>query len=157
MLLFFLYAFWILFNARITVEVALIGLPVTGLIYFFCLRLPGFSFRRDLALLKKFPSLVLFLLTLLGDVLFSALRVVRLIWTPGAPEPKLVSFSPALKTKTGRVLLSDSITLTPGTVTADLSGEELTVHCLEGKSADGLKDSAVLNRIRRLEEGDAHE
>ncbi len=152
MLLIFLYVLWILFNGRLTAEIALIGLPVTGLIYIFCLRGLGFSLRRDLGLLKKLPSLLLFLLSLLKDVILSALRVIRLVWSPRKPEPKLVCFSPSVKTEKGKILLANAITLTPGTVTADLSPEGLVVHCLEEKNAEGLSGGMPLKRIRRLEE-----
>ncbi len=158
MLFVFLYLLWIIFNARVTAEVALIGLPVVGLVYAFSLRGLDWSLRRDLALFKSLPALLLFLLALLKDIILSALRVIRLIWSRRAPEPKLVSFDPSLKTETGRVLLSDAITLTPGTVTAELSGGSLRVHCLEKQSASQLAGSAPLVQIRRLEEkGGAHE
>ncbi len=152
MLLFFLYLLWLVFNGRVSVEILLIGLPVTALVYAFSLRTLDLSFRRDLRLLRKIPALLRFLSVLLKDVLLSALRVMRLILSPRAPEPKLVRFRSSLRTEAGRVLLADAVTLTPGTITAELSGGEFTVHCLDGSRPFDPENSAAAERIRRLEE-----
>ncbi len=152
MLFIFLYLLWLIINARLTVEVILLGFPVVILVYAFSLRCLDYSLRRDLGLLRRIPALLFFLGTLLKNVVLSSLRVMKLIWSRRSPEPKLVTFTPRLKTKAGRVMLSDAITLTPGTVTADLSGDTLTVHVLEGQRSSSLPGSPEELRIRVLEE-----
>ena len=153
MLLLFLYFLWIVFNARVTADVALIGLPVAALIYFFSLKCLGFSVRRDFALLSRLPALLSFLVVLFWDILCSALRVMRLIWSPRAVEPRLLRFDPSLRSSAGRVLWADSITLTPGTITVELEPDAFAVHCLDASTGSGILQSRTLRRIRSLEGG----
>lgn len=48
------------------------------------------------------------------------------------------------------VLLTNSIILTPGTVTVDVKDDVFTVHALTQKAADGLLEGEMVRRIARL-------
>ena len=50
-----------------------------------------------------------------------------------------------------KVLLGNSITLTPGTITVKMDGDRLTVHCLKRSMLDTSPDSVFERWIRRLE------
>ena len=50
------------------------------------------------------------------------------------------------------MLLSNSITLTPGTITLSCRGDELTVHCLRPEMARGLENTVFERKLRRIEE-----
>ncbi len=52
-------------------------------------------------------------------------------------KPALVRFKTDLKTKQARVVLANSITLTPGTITVTLEEDEYVVHCLDKELAEG--------------------
>ena len=153
MLLLFLYALWILFNGRITTDVALIGIPVAAGVWMLTLKMLGSSVRKDFALLRRLPEMAAFLWFLLWDVIASAVRVMRFIWQPRKTEPQLVRLDPRLRTKTGRVLWADSVTLTPGTLTVELGEDSSLVHCLDASLGDGLEESRMLQRVRAMEEG----
>ena len=149
----FLYLIWILLNARVTPEVLWIGLAVTGLIALFSGKTLGYSFRRDFRLFRLLPGALGCLLFLLGQVIISAWRVMRLVWKPGpGPVSAVASFRPAAHTRAGRVILADSITLTPGTITLESEEGTLTVHCLEEGAAQSLSSCPMDQKIRRLEE-----
>ena len=47
------------------------------------------------------------------------------------PEPALVRFHTDLKTRTAQVLLANSITLTPGTITVEMKDGEYLIHCYD--------------------------
>ena len=68
-----------------------------------------------------------------------------------AVEPILIRFRTSLQTKAARVLLANSITLTPGTITVSLEGDELVVHCLDKTLAEGLADGIFAKELERLE------
>ena len=57
-----------------------------------------------------------------------------------------------LKTETARVILANSITLTPGTITVSLTEQELLVHCLDKTLAEGMEDSSFVKLLKKLEE-----
>ncbi len=69
------------------------------------------------------------------------------------PEPVIVRIRTKLQSKTARVLLANSITLTPGTITVALEGDELTIHCLDRSFLDGVVDSSFEKALLKLEEG----
>ncbi len=68
-------------------------------------------------------------------------------------EPKLVKFRVDLKSDTLRAVLADSITLTPGTITVTLEGDEYLVHCLDKDLAEGMSDSEFVRKLKEFERG----
>ena len=66
-------------------------------------------------------------------------------------EPVVIKFRSTLKSELARVILANSITLTPGTITVRLQYDELTVHCLDKTLADGIDDSIFVKLLERIE------
>ena len=153
---FVLFAFWLLLNGRWTAEIALTGAAVCGLVYLFLWKYLGYSPRKEWQAARRLPGLAAYALWLVGQIFASATATIRLIWSPRLiAEPRLVAFRSRLKTRAGRTLLANSITLTPGTITADQTGDRFLVHCLDSDFAEGLADSEMEKRILRIEEGGA--
>lgn len=50
-----------------------------------------------------------------------------------------------------KAVLADSITLTPGTISVHVEGEELTVHCLDESFMDGVEDTSFQRALLRME------
>ena len=91
------------------------------------------------------------------QILIATVQVTRLIWSPKLPiHPQLVRFHCRLPHNMARATLANSITLTPGTVTLDVQGDEYLVHALtkEGADAiygeDGLRGGEMGARVARL-------
>jgi len=49
------------------------------------------------------------------------------------------------------MLLANSITLTPGTITVSLDDDEYTIHCLDASLAEGLENSEFEKALMKLE------
>ena len=49
------------------------------------------------------------------------------------------------------MVLANSITLTPGTITVAMEEDELTVHALDVSLAAGMDDSVFVHMLRRME------
>lgn len=49
------------------------------------------------------------------------------------------------------MLLANSITLTPGTITVALEDNEYTVHCLDRRFGEGLADSSFVRLLHKIE------
>jgi multicomponent Na+:H+ antiporter subunit E len=59
------------------------------------------------------------------------------VLSPALPlNPGIVKVRTRLKSRMGRLLLANSITLTPGTLTVDIDGEWLYIHWVTVASAD---------------------
>lgn len=50
-----------------------------------------------------------------------------------------------------KVLYANSITMTPGTVTMEIDGDEFIVHSLTRASREGLQSGEMDRRVRSLE------
>lgn len=90
----------------------------------------------------------------LKELVKSNLSLAAVIVSPELPiKPGIVKVRTRLKSRMGRLLLANSITLTPGTLTVELDGEWLYVHWVRMESADieGATASIVAGFERYLE------
>ena len=87
---------------------------------------------------------------ILWEVFLANLHVAYLILRPSAMRPQIVRFRTSLTSDLARVTLGNSITLTPGTVTVDIVGDEFCVHALSDKSAHDLRSGDMERRVARL-------
>lgn len=151
MLLIFFVA-WIIFNGRITVEISLFGLAVAGLMFGFICKFMDYSIEKERALYKKVPLLGKYVVLLIREIVKANLVVCRMILTRReVMEPVIVKVPTNLQTETAKVILANSITLTPGTITVSLTDQELLVHCLDKTLAEGMEDSEFVKLLEQME------
>ena len=147
------FAVWLIFNGQVTLEIVLFGLVIAAAAYAFVCRFMDWSPKKDGIALRCTPLLIRYLGVLLREILKANAATIRLILAPDLePDPVLVHFRVDLRSKTALVLLANSITLTPGTITAGLSGNELSVHCLDRSFSEGMEDSDFVKLLHRMEE-----
>ena len=153
LLLFFLA--WVVFNGRLTLEITLFGVAVSGLVFGFICKFMDYSLEKERTFYRKLPLFCKYVLLLLKEICKANLTVCRLILSRReVVEPVLVKVHTDLKTETARVILANSITLTPGTITVSLRDQELLVHCLDKSLAEGMEDSEFVKLLHALEEED---
>ena len=59
------------------------------------------------------------------------LRLAAIVLSPDLPiHPGIVKIRTGLHSRMGRLMLANSITLTPGTLTVEVDGEWLYIHCV---------------------------
>ena len=111
-----------------------------------------YSVSRDLKLYRILPMIIQYVVILIVEILKANRQVFHFIITPTYQvEPKLVHFTSGLKTEFARVVLANSITLTPGTITVNLEGNEFYVHCLDREFAEGMEDSIFVKLLEKME------
>lgn len=151
---FFLFALWLLLNGQWTTEIAVTGLVISVLLYLFICKFMDYSPRRDWEVIKRLPRLIAYIGYLIKEIWISAFQTIRLIWSPKMDvEPEVTSFRTKLKTGWGKVILANSITLTPGTITVDINDDVMLVHCVDKSYGEGLEGSEMEKRILKLTEG----
>ncbi len=97
---------------------------------------------------RTFVRFVLYIPWILWEIVVSNLYVAYLVLHPKLPvAPSLVEFETTLASERAQVLLAQSITLTPGTVTIDASNSKFVVHCLSVKSRDGLEEGGIQRKV----------
>ena len=149
-----LFLLWVIFNGQLTLEIALFGIVIAGLIYAFMCKFMDYSIYRDLYVFKRFFTIVRYLFVLVWEILKANTAVIRMVLSVHKePQPEIVMFTVGLKTNVGRALLANSITLTPGTITVALEEDRFIVHCLDKSLAEGI-DTSVFVRLITDMEGD---
>ena len=112
------------------------------------------GFFRHVIPLRTMLRLPGYWMWLLREVVSSSIEVARIVLNPSLPiSPTMVELTTTEATEAGKVILGNSITLSPGTVTIDLHKNRLLVHCLTRESALGLLDQEAQRRTARLEVG----
>ena len=109
--------------------------------------------HRSAASRHPFPwvRFFLYLPWLFGRIVVSSIHLTRLILDPRLPiDPKLVRYETRLRDHAALTLLGNSITLTPGTVTAEISPKELIVHTIDGESSQDLTSRTLEDRVARV-------
>jgi len=77
--------------------------------------------------------------------------VAYLVVHPKMPiDPKLIRFDSQFQRSASQVILANSITLSPGTMTVLLDGNRFTVHALIPSSCQNLINAKTQNKIRKI-------
>ena len=131
-----LLGIWLLLNASLSPVVIVSGLAVALIIaVFFSARHPIF---KDLKLNPK--AIIFFLICFFVfaiELLKANFDVARRVLSPSLPiNPGIVEVKTRLKSKIGRLVLANSITLTPGTLTVDIKDDSLFIHWIDVTSED---------------------
>ncbi|MDA0205783.1 MAG: Na+/H+ antiporter subunit E [Acidobacteria bacterium] len=88
---------------------------------------------------------------LFGRILASGAHLSYLILHPKLPiDPKMIHHRPRLSSETALVILGNSITLTPGTITLEASSDELVVHAMDDESTMDVVNLRLENKISGL-------
>ena len=151
LIIFFLL--WVIFNGNFTLEICIFGIAIAVVLFAFTCRFMDYSLKKELLFYKKFLLFIRYTFLLVIEIVKANFGVIHMILDQREEvEPALVTFHSDLKTATGKAFLANAITLTPGTITVSLEGDQYTVHCLDESLADGMNDSEFVEYIKKLEE-----
>lgn len=148
----FFFLLWLIFNGNVTLEIVIFGLVIAAVMFAFVCKFMGHSIKKEVLYLKKSISFLRYVVILVWEIIKANIAVIHLILTDREEvEPVLVTFRTKLKTETARVILANSITLTPGTITVSMEGDQLVVHCLDKSLAEGMEDSIFVEMLEKME------
>ena len=86
------------------------------------------------------------------QILLSAFVVSRIVLSPRPRiDPVLETVPSSQKSDLGRVIFANSITLTPGTLSASVTADGIEVHALTRHGMDELKTGAMDRRVSAVE------
>lgn len=102
---------------------------------------PGFAALR----------IILYVPWLLWQMLLASIYVAGVILRdPKGIDPSMIAFTSRQPSLVHRVILANSITLTPGTLTVDLKGDRYLVHALTRRTADEVLEGKLARKVARL-------
>lgn len=149
-----LMAFWLLLTGRVTgVNLALGAIVATVLTFFnreliFSHReLPPLTIHNTWVLVRYCALLVV-------EIIKANWIMARIVLSRRMDiDPGLVIFKPRLHSEVLQVLLGNSISLTPGTLTLDVKDEVFTVHIIDSAGAQALAEwklEKLLETVREV-------
>ena len=148
-----LFILWIIFNGRLTPEVAVIGLIVSAAIFLFICRFMDYSLQKEKMLYILIPWMIKYFFILLTEIVKANFATAHFVLDPKIEvEPRIVTFRPDLHYDFLKVVLANSITLTPGTITIDIEDGVYTVHCLDMELATDIGESVFVKELMKAQE-----
>lgn len=139
-----IFVIWVLLNSKFTAEVFISGALVAiagALLFYRSYHIFEALKLNPKAIMYWFVYIFVFLMELVKSNLDVALRVI----SPKLPiNPGIVEVKTELKSKLGRMILTNSITLTPGTFTVELLDDRIFVHWIDVQSDDINKDTELI-------------
>jgi multicomponent Na+:H+ antiporter subunit E len=93
-------------------------------------------------------SIFLYLPWLFYKIFESGIHLSKLILHPALPiEPRLISVKTKLRHHAAVVLFGNSITLTPGTITAEVDQNQLIIHAMDKELGDDIESRQMESKI----------
>lgn len=148
------FLLWLILNGKVNLEVVLVGLAVSGALWFLSAKLSGRTLMTEWKGVKRIPAYALYMVILVKEIFASSFRVMKLILSGREPNPALVMFHTRIREDGNRILYANSITLTPGTITAMLSDGRYRVHALDKSFLTGITNNAQTKLLERTEARD---
>lgn len=146
----FLFVFWLALSGHYTTGLVAAG-AVSALACLFAavhLRMAD----REGHPIELFRGAVTYLPWLVVEIAKSAWAVTKVILDPRLPiSPTMTVVTASQRTPVGIASYANSITLTPGTITVGVAGDQLTVHALVREGALDLEGGGMDQRVRQFE------
>ena len=147
-----LFGLWLVLNGRVTAEICALGAVISAAVFGFLCRFMDYSLKKELLLFRLIPFLIGYFWVLIKEIVKANVCVLKIILSPELqPEPALVYFDTKLKSGVARMMLANSITLTPGTITVSVEKQRFCVHCLDRELAEGMEESVFVKLLERME------
>ena len=135
----FLMLVWLAFTSTLATHEVIVGLLTSGLISALSIRMFTcciISIFNPVKIFYMIQYLIVFLIALIK----SNFDVARRVLTPSLPiNPGIVKFKTKLKTNYSKMVLANSITLTPGTLTVDVIDDTFYIHWIDVQTTDPEK------------------
>ncbi len=145
-----LAVFWLLWSGYFKPDLLAYGAISCVVVLAAALR-AGVVDRESLPFHMMFRSFV-YLPWLLLEIVKSNIDVAKIIMHPKLPmRPHILRTRASQKSDVGKVILANSITLTPGTITLAVRQGEMVVHALADEFADELQTGEMDRRVCQME------
>jgi len=145
-----LFSVWLLWSGHYTTLLVTLGLFSVFFVLLTIRRMGALD--HETAPLEFLPGALAYTPWLLWQIARSNVDVARRVLRREMPiRPHLFRTRPGQRTDIGRVIYANSITLTPGTVTVAIEGDEFTIHALTDEAAREVLTGEMDRRVCAVE------
>lgn len=147
-----LFGFWLLLSGHYTPLLLGFGVGSSALVVYLSNRMDVID--REGVPLHLIGSLLLYVPWLMKEIFVANVAVAKIILSPRMPiSPRIVLLHGSQETDLGRVIYANSITLTPGTITTGVEGQEFQVHALTAADLNTDEEHEMDRRCSWVERG----
>jgi multicomponent Na+:H+ antiporter subunit E len=101
----------------------------------------------------RYGRVLFYIPWLIWQIVVASLQVAAVVLNPKMPiDPALLRFKTKFPNTSARVILGNSITLTPGTITIQINGDEFLVHALMDVSYGAIEEGQLPIEVAKLYE-----
>ncbi len=146
-----LAAFWLLNSGHYTPLILSLAVISIAIVLYIAHRMDVVDYEsQPVGLTLKLPG---YCMWLTKQVILANISVVKHIWLGNDTiSPTVTIIKASQKTDIGIVIYANSITLTPGTVSVNLVGDQIMVHALLRENIEALQAGEMDRRVSRLED-----
>ena len=150
-------ALWFVMSGKTEPKFLIIGTASSMLVAFICLRplsISGTKTDHEYYLLGvNIFRFIVYFAWLLGQIALSAFNIAKVsILKLSDVDPSIVWFRADYDNPAARAMLANSITLTPGTITIDITEDGIfSVHALTQDVRDGVLDGSMQAKVETID------
>ena len=147
-----LFLFWVAVSGSLQWPQLVVGLAAASFVTYFNRGLLITISDRPPVRLQTIVWLLGYFFKLLYDIVIANFQVAWLVLHPKMPiEPNMVELEVDIERAASRVLLANSITLTPGTLSVLTDENRYLVHALTVKNGEAIKSWPLIGRLKQME------
>lgn len=147
-------AFWLILSGHYDLFHISLGIISVVTVLWFNTKIRNYNFFEDQVQKEsnvKVYRLFYFVPFLIWEIISSSVRIAYLIIHPKMPiKTGIIKFKTNLPNMPARVLLGNSITLTPGTVVLQIEKDEFIVHSLTSDTDEAHIDHSLAVEVAKL-------
>jgi multicomponent Na+:H+ antiporter subunit E len=152
--------FWYLMSGYFDVTHSLMGILSVGIVLAVNHRLKKYTYfdgETDVIKDLRFLYVPYYFVWLLVQIIKSGIQVAKILLSPSLPiDIAVVRFKVNYPNPHCKMILGNSITLTPGTLTVDIKGDEFIVHAIAPTSFEGIASDDMPQKVLKLFSNDVH-
>lgn len=149
-----LMAFWYIMSGFFDITKSLMGVVSVGIVIAVNHKLKAHSyFANETDVIKdlRFIYMPYYFAWLLVQIISSGINVAKILLSPSLPiKTSIVKFRVDFPNPHCKMILGNSITLTPGTLTVDIVGDEFIVHSISPVSFESIASDVMPQKVLKL-------
>ncbi|MCP9292174.1 MULTISPECIES: Na+/H+ antiporter subunit E [Gracilimonas] len=156
-----LMGFWYVMSGFFDITHTIMGVISVTIVMAFNYKLKAHSFydnESDVIKDLRFLYLPWYFIWLFWQIIVSGIHVAKILLSPSLPiKSSVVRFKVNYPNPHAKMILGNSITLTPGTLTVDINDDEFIVHAISPVSFEGIANDKMPQQVLKLFTTEMHD
>ncbi|MBO6585899.1 MAG: Na+/H+ antiporter subunit E [Gracilimonas sp.] len=156
-----LMGFWYVMSGFFDITHTIMGVISVTIVMAINYKLKAHSFydnESDVIKDLRFLYLPWYFIWLFWQIIVSGIHVAKILLTPSLPiKSSVVRFKVNYPNPHAKMILGNSITLTPGTLTVDINDDEFIVHAISPVSFEGIANDKMPQQVLKLFTTEMHD